>query len=107
VGAASFGPAPANPENGARPDERAGITAGAPTVKSPELPRDDIERRLITLLGPVPVSVDELARASEAPAREVRTVLLGLKLAGRIEWHGGDLVSSLPASRPRANDHEE
>jgi predicted Rossmann fold nucleotide-binding protein DprA/Smf involved in DNA uptake len=63
-------------------------------------------RRLIALLGPVPVSVDELARASEAPAREVRTVLLGLKLAGQIEWHGGDLVSSLPASWPRANDQE-
>jgi DNA processing protein len=55
----------------------------------------------------VPVSVDELARASEAPAREVRTVLLGLKLAGRIEWQGGDLISSLPESWPRANDREE
>jgi DNA processing protein len=76
-------------------------------VKSPELRRDDIERRLIALLGPVPVSVDELARASDAPAREVRTVLLGLKLAGRIEWQGGDLVSSLPASRPRGSDCEE
>jgi DNA processing protein len=73
----------------------------------PEGPREDIERRLIALLGPVPVSVDELARASEAPAREVRTVLLGLKLAGRIEWHGGDLISSLPESWSRANDHEE
>ncbi|MGA7384862.1 MAG: hypothetical protein WBW81_09320, partial [Methylocella sp.] len=68
--------------------------------------QDGIERRLVALLGPVPVSVDELARASEAPAREVRTVLLGLKLAGRIEWHGGDLVSALPASWPRPVDHE-
>ena len=66
-----------------------------------------VEALAAALLGPVPVSVDELARASEAPAREVRTVLLGLKLAGRIEWHGGDLVSSLPASRPRAADHAE
>ncbi len=106
VGAAPFGPAPANPEDGAPPDERDGAAA-APLVKPPRRPREDIERRLIALLGPVPVSVDELARASEAPAREVRTVLLGLKLAGRIEWHGGDLVSSLPASWPRANDHVE
>ncbi|MGB6176478.1 MAG: DNA-processing protein DprA [Methylocella sp.] len=81
--------------------------ARALPAKPEERPRDDIERRLIALLGPVPVSVDELARASEAPAREVRTVLLGLKLAGRIEWHGGDLVSSLPASWPRADDNEE
>jgi DNA processing protein len=106
AGAAPFGPAPANPEDGASPDERA-RAAAAPMVKPPGGPPDDIERRIIALLGPVPVSVDELARASEAPAREVRTVLLGLKLAGRIEWHGGDLVSSLPASFPRANDHEE
>jgi DNA processing protein len=106
VGAAPFEPVPANREDGASPDERDGAAA-APLMKPPGRPRDDIERRLIALLGPVPVSVDELARASEAPAREVRTVLLGLKLAGRIEWHGGDLVSSLPASWPRANDHEE
>ena len=106
VGTAPSGPSPANPEDGASPYGRAGATA-PPVVKPPERPRDDIERPLIALLGPVPVSVDELARASEAPAREVRTVLLGLKLAGRIEWHGGDLVSSLPASWPVASDHEE
>jgi DNA processing protein len=107
VGAAPFGPAPAQRDDGAPPPESGGAAVEAPVVKPPERPRDDIERRLIALLGPVPVSVDELARASEAPAREVRTVLLGLKLAGRIEWHGGDLVSSLPASWPVANDHEE
>jgi DNA processing protein len=109
VGAAPFGPTPANPEDGASPDKRDGATA-APVVKPPGRPREgreDIERRLIALLGPVPVSVDELARASEAPAREVRTVLLGLKLARRIEWHGGDLVSSLPGSWPGADCHEE
>jgi DNA processing protein len=108
VGAAPFiRPVPVNSEDGALPlDERNGAAA-APVGKSPERPREGIERRLIALLGPVPVSVDELARASEAPAREVRSVLLGLKLAGRIEWHGGDLVSSLPASRPRGNDQEK
>jgi DNA processing protein len=73
----------------------------------PDRPREGIERRLIALLGPVPVSVDELARASEASSREVRSVLLSLKLAGRIEWRGGDLVSLLPAPWPRVNDYEE
>ncbi len=67
---------------------------------------DDIERRLIALLGPVPVPVDELARLAETPAREVRTALLALKLAGQVEWLGGDLVSSLPEASPRADDHE-
>jgi DNA processing protein len=94
------------PDDGAPPPQTDGAAA-APVVKPPGRPREDIERRLIALLGPVPVSVDELARAAEAPAREVRAVLLGLKLAGRIEWHGGDLVSSLPASWLRANGREE
>jgi hypothetical protein len=33
--------------------------------------------------------------------------LLALKLAGQVEWHGGDLVSSLPTAWPRADYHEE
>ncbi len=106
AGATPYRPAPANPEDGASAAAPDGAAA-APVVKPPARPRDDIERRLIALLGPVPVSVDELARASEAPPREVRTLLLGLKLAGRIEWHGGDLISSLPDSWPSANDHKE
>ncbi len=49
--------------------------------------------RIIALLGPSPISVDELARVAEAPAREVRSILLELELAGRLERHGGNLVS--------------
>ncbi len=51
--------------------------------------------RIISLLGPAPISVDELARVAEAPAREVRTILFELELDGRLERHGGDLVSLL------------
>ena len=54
-----------------------------------------IAARVIELLGPTPVSVDEIVRAAEAPAREVRTVLFELELAGRLERHGGDLVSKI------------
>ncbi|WP_036258299.1 DNA-processing protein DprA [Methylocapsa aurea] len=55
--------------------------------------RTEIVQRVIELLGPTPVSVDEIVRASEAPARDVRTILFDLELAGRLERHGGDLVS--------------
>jgi DNA processing protein len=51
--------------------------------------------RIVSLLGPAPISVDELARVAGAPAREVRTILFELELAGRLERHGGDLVSLL------------
>lgn len=44
-------------------------------------------------LGPAPVSIDELARAVDLPIREVRTAVLQLEIAGRIERHGGGLVS--------------
>jgi DNA processing protein len=52
--------------------------------------RDDIA----SLLGPTPVAVDDLVRLSGASAATVRRVLLELELAGRIERHGGGLVSS-------------
>lgn len=49
--------------------------------------------RVTECLGPAPVSIDELARAVELPIRDVRSALLELEIAGRIERHGGGLVS--------------
>jgi len=50
---------------------------------------------IIGLLGPSPVSIDDLIRMSGASPTIVRTVLLELELAGRLERHGGGLVSLL------------
>src|SRR5271168_5070018 len=44
--------------------------------------------RIVALLGPSPITLDELGRAAEAPARAVRVALLELELAGRIEYSG-------------------
>ena len=49
--------------------------------------------RIVDLLGPSPVSLDDLIRMSGASPAVVRTVLLELELAGRLERHGGGLVS--------------
>jgi DNA processing protein len=49
--------------------------------------------RIINLLGPSPVSLDDLIRMSGAFPAIVRAVLLELELAGRLERHGGGLVS--------------
>ncbi|MFH0300962.1 DNA-processing protein DprA [Bradyrhizobium sp. 31Argb] len=55
---------------------------------------DPSEReRIVALLGPSPVSLDDLIRMSGLSATIVRTVLLELELAGRLERHGGGLVS--------------
>jgi DNA processing protein len=49
--------------------------------------------RIIALLGPTPVAIDDLVRLSGSSPAIVRTVLLELEIAGRIERHGGALVS--------------
>jgi DNA processing protein len=49
--------------------------------------------RIIALLGPSPVSIDDLIRLAETSPAVVRTVLLELELAGKLERHGGGLVS--------------
>jgi DNA processing protein len=49
--------------------------------------------RITGLLGPTPVLLDDLIRMAGASPAVVRTVLLELELAGRLERHGGGLVS--------------
>jgi DNA processing protein len=44
--------------------------------------------RIVALLGPSPITLDELARAAEASARTVRVALLELEVAGRVEYSG-------------------
>jgi DNA processing protein len=56
-------------------------------------PGDDDRSRIISLLGPTPVAIDDLVRLSHTSAAVVRTVLLELELAGRVERHGGGMVS--------------
>src|SRR4051794_33680225 len=56
-------------------------------------PEGDERSRIISLLGPTPVAIDDLVRLSGCTPAAVRIVLLELELAGRIERHGGAMVS--------------
>jgi DNA processing protein len=56
-------------------------------------PASDERRRIVSLLGPTPVGIDDLVRLSGCSPAVVRTVLLELELAGRLERHAGGLVS--------------
>jgi DNA processing protein len=56
-------------------------------------PEANDRARVVNLLGPSPVSLDDLIRMSGASPAMVRLVLLELELAGRLERHGGGLVS--------------
>jgi DNA processing protein len=49
--------------------------------------------RIIDLLGPTPISLDDLIRMTDASPSTVRVVLLELELAGRLERQGGGMVS--------------
>ncbi len=49
--------------------------------------------RIAALLGPSPVTIDDLARLSDTSVADIRMILLDLELEGRLERHGGNLVS--------------
>src|SRR5215207_10662355 len=59
----------------------------------PTEPASDERARIVDLLEPAPVSIDDLVRLSRSTLAIVRTVLLELEIAGRLERHGGGLVS--------------
>ncbi len=59
----------------------------------PPEPAQTDRERIVSLLGPAPASIDDLVRLSQTSPAVVRTVLLELEIAGRLERHGGALVS--------------
>ena len=65
---------------------------GAPRLGEPAI---DERARITSLLGPAPVSIDDLVRLSQSSPAIVRTVLLDLEIAGRLERHRGGMVSLL------------
>jgi DNA processing protein len=69
-----------------RPGDEFDDVSGAPYRTGDEA--EAARERIIGLLGPSPITLDELARAAEASARAVRVALLELELAGRVEYSG-------------------
>ena len=68
--------------------------AGPPEdAVSPGEPDAATRARIVELLGPPPVGIDDLVRLAGTTPAVVRTLLLELELAGRIERHRGGLVS--------------
>ncbi len=55
--------------------------------------------RLLAALGPAPIDIDALVRATGLSARAMQVALIELALAGRIERHGHGLVSLLSGGR--------
>lgn len=66
--------------------------AEAPT-SVPSLLSDNDRDRVLAALGPAPIDVDSLVRGTGLTIRSVQVALMELALAGRLERHGGGLVS--------------
>jgi DNA processing protein len=66
-----------------------------PAASSPPAaePGSEERNRIVSLLGPTPVSIDDLVRLAGRSPATVRIVLLELEVAGRLQRHGGGLVS--------------
>ena len=75
-----FGPELSAPEEGAAPEPL------------PDIAQSERER-IVGALGPSPVDIDEVARATGVAVRKVHIVLLELDLAGKLQRHGQQLVS--------------
>jgi DNA processing protein len=56
---------------------------------------DGLADRILSLLGPAPVSIDDLIRESAEPPGFVRGALLELEIAGLVERRPGDFVARL------------
>lgn len=80
-------------------DERAPQPRDAASTPRDTRPPDELSeeaaRAVLDVLGPHPVDLDEIARATGLPIRDVRVALLELDLQGLIERHGHHLVSRL------------
>ena len=57
----------------------------------------DIRAHVVELMGPSPVSVDDLVRAADLSVAEVQGTLLDLELQGCLERHPGGMVSLIQA----------
>lgn len=73
----------------------AGTGSGGPVVAAP-----DASARVLAVLGPAPVDIDEIARATGLAMSTVRAALLEHALGGLIEQHGAGLVSLRVARDP-------
>lgn len=59
----------------------------------PDPPDDELRALIIELMGPVPMTIDELIEAANAPVSTVHLVLLELELAGRLTQEPGGKIS--------------
>lgn len=78
-------------------DQTGGLPMAEPENFSPNdgEPDNNARARIISLLGPTPVSIDELIRLSGSSPAVVRITLLELDIAGRLDRQPGGLIAMI------------
>ena len=71
-----------------------------PPPRPPPLIGGSDRERVLSAMGPAPIATDDLARATDLGARELRVILMELDLAGRVKRHGQGMVSLRAAPDP-------
>ncbi|MBV1701602.1 MAG: DNA-processing protein DprA [Hyphomicrobiales bacterium] len=66
-----------------------------PQTHAPEPADTEVYARIVNLLSPAPISIDDLCRSANCSINILRQVLLDIELDGRLQRHGGNLVSYL------------
>ena len=83
------------PSRLAEPGENSGPLSPPPKLLESEV--ENARQEVLSLLGPVPLQVDEIIRQCHLSPPVVALVLLELELAGRIERHPGNRIATLTA----------
>ncbi|MBN9449066.1 MAG: DNA-processing protein DprA [Bosea sp.] len=79
------------PDIAAAPELALAMIPAASTLPAAET--CDRKARLLTLIGAAPIGLDDLVRASGAPAREVSQAVFELELDGVVQRHAGGALS--------------
>ena len=88
---AGMAPPPPTPLREQEADEFEARHDGADGPGAPADGRD----RVVELIGPAPLGIDDLVRLSRLTPAHVLTILLELEIAGRLQRHPGNKVSAL------------
>ncbi len=80
-------------EGGHEMDEAPRDAIFEPAVRAEAAKSTNAFERVVAMLGPSPVSLDDLVRLTGLSVGDVQSVLLDLELAGRLERQGGNRVA--------------
>jgi DNA processing protein len=78
---------------GRRPDPTVLAASGSDDLERPLDVGDDARRLVLEALGPTPVTIDEILRATGVRAGELHLILMELTLAGRLDRQSGGRVA--------------